>query len=130
MEPEQVGGCRERSIGGTHTTRFLGLVDKPHLPLCQVLIPSKRDCDMTRKYMLGKCVRSHKSIEMDSQDLPQPCVGTFSTNPLPQWRLITKGLATTMLVSNLDNAEEQKLVDTFLDAALFPALVRTDGRKQ
>ncbi len=41
------------------------------LPLCRVLSPCKRDCDLTRKCILGGRGRSHESAGTDSQDLPQ-----------------------------------------------------------
>ena len=49
-------------------------VEKTYPPLCQVLIPCERDCDLTRKYTSEKGGRSHKSAGTDSQDLPQQCV--------------------------------------------------------
>ncbi|MFQ6009024.1 MAG: hypothetical protein ACE5K8_08755, partial [Candidatus Zixiibacteriota bacterium] len=45
------------------------------------LIPCQRDCDLTRKFPEHKGGRSHESINMNSQDLPQPSAGTFSTLP-------------------------------------------------
>ena len=82
----QVGGIRLRTRHPRTVGSRLGLPTlygllKNAVPLCQALIPPWRDCDLTPNCVLDKCVRSHKSVRTDSQDLTQPCLGTLSTGP-------------------------------------------------
>jgi len=58
-----------------------GLVDKPYSQLCRVLVPSRWDCDLTRKCMSDNSGRSHVFAQENSKDLPQLHKRTFSTSP-------------------------------------------------
>ena len=59
----------------------VGLVEKPYSQLCWVLVPSRRDCDLTRKCMSDKSDRSHVFAWANTKDLPQLHKRTLSTSP-------------------------------------------------